>query len=163
MPLASVILKEPSMQAKPISTPKPQDATQKVADALALAIHEHRLAPSTKLGEDEIGEIYKVSRTVVRAALQSLAHVQLVEIQRNKGAFVASPTPREAREVFEARALLEPRTARSAASRATPRDIEILKDHIAQEHLALDTGDNGRAINLSGRFHMEIAPRECIM
>ena len=86
------------MQAEPISTHKPQDSTQKVADALALAIHEHRLAPSTKLGEDEIGEIYKVSRTVVRAALQSLAHVQLVEIQRNKGAFVASPTPREARE-----------------------------------------------------------------
>ena len=63
------------MQAKPISTPKSQDATQKVADALALVIHEHRLAPSTKLGEDKIGEIYKVSRTVVRAALQSLAHV----------------------------------------------------------------------------------------
>lgn len=145
------------MLALPKSAPRPQDATQRVADALALAIHEHRLAPRTKLGEDEIGEIYNVSRTVVRAALQSLAHVQLVDIQRNKGAFVASPTPREAREVFEARALLEPRTARSAASRATPRDIEILKDHIAQEHLALDAGDNGRALNLSGRFHIEIA------
>lgn len=140
-----------------ISTPKPKDVTQKVVDALALAIHEHRLAPATKLGEDEIGEIYNVSRTVVRAALQSLAHIQLVEIQRNKGAFVASPTPREAREVFEARALLEPRTARSAASRATPSDIEILKDHIAKEHAALDAGDNGRALNLSGRFHIEIA------
>ena len=140
-----------------ISTPKPKDVTQKVVDALALAIHEHRLAPATKLGEDEIGEIYNVSRTVVRAALQSLAHIQLVEIQRNKGAFVASPTPREAREVFEARALLEPRTARSAASRATPSDIEILKNYIAKEHAALDAGDNGRALNLSGRFHIEIA------
>jgi len=59
--------------------------------------------------------------------------------------------------VFEARALLEPRTARSAASRATPSDIEILKDHIAKEHAALDAGDNGRALNLSGRFHIEIA------
>ncbi len=145
------------MQALPISTPRPLNASQKVADALALAIHEHRLAPRTKLGEDEIAEIYNVSRTVVRAALQSLAHIQLVEIQRNKGAFVASPTLREAREVFEARALLEPRTARSAASRATPRDIEILKDHIAKEHEALDAGDNGRALNLSGRFHIEIA------
>lgn len=66
-------------------------------------------------------------------------------------------TPREAREVFEARALLEPRTARSAASRATPHGIEILKGHIAQEHLALDAGDHGRALNLSGRFHIEIA------
>lgn len=145
------------MSALPIPTPKPKDATQKVANALALAIHEHRLAPGTKLGEDEIGEVYNVSRTVVRAALQSLGHIQLVEIQRNKGAFVASPTPREAREVFEARALLEPRTARSAASRATPADIAILKDHITQEHAALDAGDSGRALNLSGRFHIELA------
>ena len=122
-----------------ISTPKPKDVTQKVVDALALAIHEHRLAPATKLGEDEIGEIYNVSRTVVRAALQSLAHIQLVEIQRNKGAFVASPTPREAREVFEARALLEPRTARSAASRATPSDIEILKNLDSTKPLSNDT------------------------
>lgn len=59
--------------------------------------------------------------------------------------------------MFEARALLEPRTARSAASRATPHGIEILKGHIAQEHLALDAGDHGRALNLSGRFHIEIA------
>ena len=145
------------MQALPISKSKSQNASQKVADALALAIHEHRLPPATKLGEDEIAEIYNVSRTVVRAAFQSLAYIQLVEIQRNKGAFVASPTLREAREVFEARALLEPRTARSAASRATPRDIEILKDHIVKEHTALDVGDNGRALNLSGRFHIEIA------
>jgi len=140
------------MSALPISTPKPQNATQKVADALALAIHEHRLSPRTKLGEDEIGEIYNVSRTVVRAALQSLAHVQLVEIQRNKGAFVASPTPREAREVFEARALLEPRTARSAASRATARDIEILKDHITQEHLALEQGTTGARSTCQASF-----------
>jgi len=145
------------MSVLSVSHPKPKDATQKVADALALAIHEHRLVPATKLGEDEIGEIYNVSRTVVRAALQSLAHVQLVDIQRNKGAFVASPTPREAREVFEVRALLEPRTARSAASRATPRDIKILNEHIAEEHAALDAGDGGRALNLSGRFHTEIA------
>ena len=32
-----------------------------------------------------------------------------------------------------------------------------MKDHIAKEHAALDAGDNGRALNLSGRFHIEIA------
>ncbi|SDY96869.1 transcriptional regulator, GntR family [Jannaschia faecimaris] len=137
--------------------PKPTDATEMVANALSLAIHEHRLAPGTKLGEDEIGDVYSVSRTVVRAALQSLAHVQLVEIQRHKGAFVAHPSPREAREVFEARALLEPRTARSAATRATGRDINILRQHVTEEHAAMADGDNGRAVNLSGLFHIEIA------
>lgn len=71
-----------------------------VAARLALAIHEHRLAPGTKLSEDEVGLVYGVSRTVVRAALQRLAHDRLITLRRNRGAFVAQPSIREAREVF---------------------------------------------------------------
>ena len=148
------------MNILPDQTPKtlkqPASA-ETVATSLSLAIHEHRLAPGTKLGEDEIGDIFGVSRTVVRAALQSLAHFQLVDIQRNRGAFVAQPSLREAREVFEARELLEPRTARSAAMRATQKDVELLKRHISDEHAALAASDQGRALRLSGQFHIEIA------
>jgi DNA-binding GntR family transcriptional regulator len=128
-----------------------------IASALALAIHEHRLSPGTKLGEDDLGEIYGVSRTVVRAALQRLAHDRLVELKRNRGAFVAQPSIREAHEVFEARSLVEPRTARSAAERTTPEDIEALQRHIDAEHDATRAGDAGRALYQSGLFHLEIA------
>lgn len=131
--------------------------SETVAGRLALAIHEHRLAPGTKLVEDEVGDIFGVSRTVVRAALQSLAHERLVTLKRNRGAFVAQPTIRDAREVFEARALLEPRTARSAAQRTTPATIARLQAHIDEEHAALHAGDPGRALRLSGLFHIEIA------
>lgn len=147
----------------PISSPSKSTLVSKgrssdrVSSALALAIHEHRLAPGTKLGEDEIGEIYSVSRTVVRTALQSLAHVHLIDVKPNRGAFVAQPSLREAREVFEARELLEPRTARSAANRATADDVAKLQKHIEQEHAAMDAGDNARALYLSGQFHVEIA------
>ncbi|GAA0310215.1 GntR family transcriptional regulator [Rhodovulum strictum] len=130
---------------------------REVADSLTRAIHEHRLGPGMKLSEDEVGEIFGVSRTIVRAALQQLAHDQLVTIEPHRGAFVAQPSVREAREVFEARALLEPRTARSAALRATPEDIAILRRHIAQEHAALHAGQDGAALRLSGLFHIEIA------
>ena len=128
-----------------------------IADRLALAIHEHRLSPGTKLVEDDVGDIYGVSRTVVRSALQKLAHDRLVTIRRNRGAFVAEPTIREAREVFEARALLEPRTARSAAERMTPAETDILRHHIDAEHAALHAGELGRALRLSGQFHIEIS------
>ncbi len=134
-----------------------EGTTEGVARRLALAIHEHRVLPGAKLSEDEVGEIFGVSRTVVRAALQQLAHDQLVTLRRNKGAFVAQPSPREAHEVFEARALLEPRTARSAAARATAADIARLRAHIADEHAALAEGEPGRALYLSGLFHIEIA------
>ncbi|HCQ67146.1 MAG TPA: GntR family transcriptional regulator [Rhodobacteraceae bacterium] len=140
-----------------IARAEPQGAAREIADALALAIHEHRLAPGTKLGEDDLAEIYGVSRTVVRAALQRLAHDRLVDLKRNRGAFVAQPSVREAREVFEARALVEPRTAHSAADRATPADIAALQQHIDAEHAATSEGNAGRALYLSGLFHLEIA------
>ena len=41
----------------------------------------HRLLPGTKLG-DEIGEIYGASPTLVRTALQQLAHEGIVNIER---------------------------------------------------------------------------------
>ncbi|MER2509972.1 MAG: GntR family transcriptional regulator [Amaricoccus sp.] len=128
-----------------------------IARSLERAILEHRLPPGAKLSEDEVGEIFGAGRTVVRGALQSLAHRNLVTIKRNRGAFVARPDPREAREVFEARALLEPRTAHSAAGRATPAELRQLTAHIEAEHAALRSGDLGRAVYLSGLFHGAIA------
>lgn len=132
-------------------------SSQKVVAGLSLAIHEHRIAPGAKLNEDEVCEIFGVSRTIVRTALQQLAHDQLVVIERNRGAFVAKPDVREAREVFEARSLLEPRTARSAAERMTDQDLDLLKLRIREEHDALGSGDLGRALRASGLFHTEIA------
>lgn len=128
-----------------------------VALELERAILEHRLQPGTKLNEDELGEVFGVSRTVVRAALQHLSHERLVDHIRNRGAFVAQPTVREAREVFEARALLEPRTAHSAATRITRVDLDLLRRHVDAEHAALKAGEQGQALILSGQFHVEIA------
>lgn len=131
--------------------------SHRIAARISQAIHEHRLAPGTKLSEEEVAGTFDVSRTIVRAALQRLAHDRLVELKRNRGAYVAQPTAREAREVFEARALIEPRTARTAAERAKPADIASLRRHIDEEHAAMDEGDAGRALYLSGLFHLEIA------
>jgi len=134
-----------------------QTTDQSITSALSRAIHEHKLSPGTKLGEDELADIYKVSRTIVRTALRTLAHEQLVEIRRNRGAFVAKPSPKEAQEVFEARELLEPRTAKSAAQNATAEDAKRLFQHIELEQAALRSGDQGLALYLSGQLHVEIA------
>ena len=128
-----------------------------VADQVEQAILDHRLAPGTKLTEDELASIYKVGRTIVRSSLLKLTHKGLVDLHRNRGAFVAQPSVREAREVMEARALLEPRTARSAAERAGPADVKRLHRHIEQEHAALEASNTGKAVYLSGEFHIAIA------
>ena len=140
------------------------DADLKIASSaddiviqLTEAVHEHRVLPGMKLGEDEVGEIFGAGRTVVRQALRTMAHGGLVSIERNRGAFVAKPSVKEAREVFEARALLEPQTARAAAERATADDVALLNAHIEEEHAAVAANEAGRALKLSGHFHVEIA------
>ncbi len=124
---------------------------------LQQAILEHRLQPGMKLSEDEVGEIFGASRTVVRAALHALAHSGLVAIERNRGAFVSRPTIREAHEVFEARALIEPRVARLAALAVTEAQLETLKAHIEAEHVALAAGEMGKSLSLSGLFHIAVS------
>jgi DNA-binding GntR family transcriptional regulator len=121
------------------------------------AIVSHRLAPGTKLPEDELASIYSVSRTVIRSALQALAHDRLARLEPNRGAFVAQPSKIEAREVFEARALIEPKVAALAARTAVPSDIAQLRQHLEKEHEALHDGRDSDAIMLSARFHVGIA------
>ncbi len=124
---------------------------------LRQAILEHRLSPGMKLSEDEVGDIFGASRTVVRAALHALAHSGLVTIERNRGAFVSRPTICEAHEVFEARALIEPRVARMAAVAVTEAQLENLKAHIDAEHVALAAGEMGKSLSLSGLFHIAVS------
>lgn len=137
--------------------PKSVASADEIIVRLTEAVHEHRILPGMKLNEDEVGEIFGVGRTVVRQALRAMSHGGLVSIERNRGAFVAKPSVKDAREVFEARALLEPQTARAAAERATASDVKVLERHIDEEHAAIAAGQAGRALNLSGLFHVEIA------
>ena len=127
-----------------------------IAAQLSDAVHEHRLKPGAKLREDEVSDVFGVSRTVVRQALRAMAFEGLLTIEKNRGAFVAKPTLKEAHEVFQARALLEPSTARAAAERTTPADIALLEQHIKEEHEALDRDQPGLALKLSGNFHLEM-------
>ena len=140
------------------SIEKTKSATaEEITAQLTDAVHEHRLKPGAKLREDEVGDVFGVSRTVVRQALRAMEFEGLLKIEKNRGAFVSKPTLNEAREVFQARALLEPSTARAAAERASADDIALLEQHIKQEHEALDRGQSGLALKLSGDFHLEIA------
>ncbi|MEL6640727.1 MAG: GntR family transcriptional regulator [Pseudomonadota bacterium] len=140
-----------------VIAPSHATTAEAIVAQLTEAVHEHRVQPGMKLSEDEVGEIFGVSRTIVRQALRTMAHGGLVTIERNRGAFVAQPTIKEAREVFEARALLEPQTARAAAERCTLKDAAALDQHIPDEVHHVHRGEAGLALKLSGEFHVAIA------
>jgi DNA-binding GntR family transcriptional regulator len=134
-----------------------RDRVSRIREGVMAAILEHRLLPGTKLGEDEIGEIYGASRTLVRTALLKLAHEGIVSIEKNRGAFVSRPSPADAREVFEARRLIEPTIVDRAIDAVSPAWLDRLHRHIAEEREAELRGDARAMVRLSGEFHRLVA------
>ncbi len=121
------------------------------------AIIDHRLPAGTRLREDSIGEIFGVSRTVVRRALSRLAHEKIVETRPHRSAIVAQPSVREAHDVFRARILIEREIVVLAARNANAEQIGRLRDLVGDEITALRDGDRRAWIRLSGAFHLELA------
>lgn len=137
-----------------------EDRAVAMRDQLRDAIIDRRLSPGTKLNETEVGSIFNVSRTVARAALQMLSFEGLVRIERNRGAFVANPSPEEARQVFDARRLIEPALAADAVKTINAVKIAAFRDLIDKEEQLMTTrGANMRRaeIRASGDFHMLLA------
>lgn len=121
------------------------------------AILEHQLPPGTQLVEERLASVFGVSRTKIRQALARLAHDSIVTVVPNRGAFVSSPTVEEAREVFEARRLIEPSLVERVARSATAAHIARLREHVALESAARGARDKRSIIRLSGEFHHIIA------
>lgn len=117
----------------------------------------HRLPPGIKLTEASLCEIFGVSRTIVRMALQRLAHEHVVELQPNRGACVASPTPRDTREVFAARRAVEAAILPLAIERCNAAHLARLRRHVREEHSAQRRADRFTWIRLTGEFHIAIA------
>ena len=137
-----------------------EDRALAIREQLRDAIIDRRLAPGTKLSEAEVGALFDVSRTVVRAALQMLSFEGLVKAERNRGAFVANPTPEEARQVFNSRRLIEPALALEAAARIRPPDIDAFRQRLEEEsQLMNQRGASARRaeIRASGDFHLLLA------
>jgi DNA-binding GntR family transcriptional regulator len=137
-----------------------EDRALAIRDQLRDAIMDRRLAPATKLAESEVGALFDASRTIARSALQMLAFEGLVRIERNRGAFVANPTPEEARQVFASRRLIEAGIAADACPRVTPADLEALREHLARERRFMsERGPDARRaeIRASGEFHLKLA------
>jgi DNA-binding GntR family transcriptional regulator len=151
---------EPSMPAtarKPPARAEREKSVDEIYERIYTAILEHRLHPGTKLGEERMAEIFGVSRARIREVLARLAHEQIVELFPQRGAFVAKPTTEQARDVFEARRLIEPAILRRLVDTLSPEKIQRLRQHVELEADARRRGDKRAVIRLSGEFHTLLA------
>jgi DNA-binding GntR family transcriptional regulator len=145
------------MTSEPAKPARPTGADEAIYQKMAQAIVDHSLPPGTKLTEDVLAEIFGVSRTVVRSALLRLAYEGLVDLQPNRGAFVAQPSIQEARDVFAARRTVECGIVGEAAGRIAKNGARDLLHSVEAERAAHERGDRAALITLSGDFHLKLA------
>jgi DNA-binding GntR family transcriptional regulator len=129
---------------------------RKMLDAVA----ERRLAPGVRLLEEELVEIFKVSRERIRRILLVLSQHGIVRLEPHKGASVAYPEAQERRDVFETRLLIEGHIVKHLCELNPARRKKIvseLREHIAAEQASVAAGDRASQIRLSGGFHLLMA------
>ena len=128
-----------------------------IAERIRAAILEHRLAPGAKLTEAQLCEVFGVKRGPIRQALAQLATDRLVDLEPNRGAFVASPSLQEVHEVFEMRRIIELAVVEKICSGHGMRRLKSIGSMIGRERKAFETRDFPAWIRLSGEFHTELA------
>src|SRR5271170_3018362 len=92
------------------------------------------LPPGTRLpSEDSLVQEYAVSRTTIRAAIQSLVRRGLVEIRRGKGTFVTQPKIMQ--ELTELTGFVEDMQVlgRQASARLLDKQIVAASESVARE------------------------------
>ncbi len=129
-----------------------------IAQRVVESILAQKLAPGERLGEQELADLFGVSRTLVREALMQLQARGFVEVRPRKGWYVVEPSFDEAREAFAARRAIETGMLREAG-RPLQSAIRRLRQHVADERHAIAEGDAAKRTFLLADFHVCLA--EC--
>ncbi len=127
-----------------------------IAQRVVESILAQKLAPGGRLGEQELADLFGVSRTLVREALMQLQARGFVEVRSRKGWYVVEPSFDQAREAFEARRVIETGLLRDAGQ-PLQAVIRRLRQHVAEERQAIAEGDAATRTFLLADFHVCLA------
>lgn len=140
-----------------------QNAAEAVFEDLRGAIESGELSLGTRLpSEAALAERYGVSRPIVREALRSAQTLGLTQTRTGSGTFVIATAPsREitygaysARDLMEARPVIEVPAAGWAARRRTDEQLRVLTELCAEMKREKDPD---KWVSLDSRFHCVIA------
>lgn len=130
---------------------------EKIYQKILKAIVEHQLPPGSRLPEDKLSDAFGVSRTGIRKVLQRLALERFVIIEKNKGAQVNKPSIQEAQEVLNSCILVEPLLVPEILKHWDLRWSEHFRHMVDEEDLALQQNRLADSIQLTAKFHYELA------
>jgi DNA-binding GntR family transcriptional regulator len=116
-------------------------ATDVVFDALHEAILSQTLPGGTPLIEVQLADMFRVSKTPVREALQRLAQTGLVDVVPIRGATVHEITATEIKDIFELRLVLEPLALKQSVPNLSDNELELLETLLRDAKRALQKRD----------------------
>ena len=130
-----------------------------IAERVVQSILNRKLKPGERLGEQELADVFEVSRTLVREALMQLQARGFVEVRPRLGWYVVEPSFDEACETYAARRVIEPGMLRDAG-KPLQSVIRTLRQHVADERKAIASSDAAARSVLLADFHVCLA--ECL-
>lgn len=113
-----------SLELRALDLVRQPTSADVIYDALRDAIIRGEIPEGEALRQDAIARMFKVSRIPVREAMQRLEAQGLVESERYKGVVVASLSHEQITEIFEFRALVEPKVIELAVPRMSSSSLE---------------------------------------
>ena len=116
-----------------------------------------RLAPGERLDEQVLARRYGGGLAGIREALARLALEGLVQRRARVGTIVAPLDLTDAREAFEARALIEVECARLAALKAGPLEIAAIRATLEGGEDAVRRNDARALAAMDEAFHVAVA------
>ena len=135
--------------------------TKNISDKAYLHIRESLLNSGVYVGQKvphhELGQKLGISHTPLREALFRLAAEGLLVHQNNRGFSVPAITLEEAREIYEAREVIEPYLAERVAQLITATKIKSFSKILDTYQQLISDPYNRQRILTDKKFHMEIA------
>lgn len=130
----------------------PSEIAQRVVEAILA----QKLSPGERLGEQELAQLFGVSRTLVREGLMQLQARGFIEVRPRKGWYVVEPSVEQARDAFAARRIVEAGILRDAG-RPLQTAVRRLRQHVQQEKAAIAEADPATRAFLLADFHVCLA------
>lgn len=146
---------------------------QSLADKVAAKIQEQVLLGKYQVNdklpiEPELMKSFGVGRSTIREAIKILTNSGLLRVQQGAGTFVAKTTATtepfdqrikrtDIKDLNEIRELFEMKIAEKAALNRTAKDIETIRQHLANRKLYAELGELEACIDADIKFHVAIA------
>ena len=134
-----------------------------ISSKIVEAILSQQLTPESRLGESELATLFNCSRTIVREAMLDLSARGIVTVSPRRGWYLTKVDAEMARELYDARQIIEVGLLRHFAQKAQPLEPHLvlrLQAHLAEQKASLEAGHVGRRSYLLGNFHVCLA--ECL-